>query len=139
MPAAGPSEISSTVGPRRLAVWCHTFSHVLPPSGETSTSAKSLVPRARQSLLKRTMAPGAPLRSSAGMTRLLSSVLPLPRLSLSTMANPPSPPVRLPRGGLWSSVNVQPPASVALTTLQPAGAVGASNDSLSTGGAKCGA
>ena len=41
------------------------------------------------------------------------------------MAKPPSPPVRLPR--LPSSVKVQPPTVVLLTTVQPGGAVGASN------------
>ena len=37
LPAPGPSGISSTVGPRRLAVWCHRFVHVVPLSNEKYT------------------------------------------------------------------------------------------------------
>src|SRR6266540_852846 len=101
LPAAGPREISSTVGPRRLAVWCHSVDQLAPPSVDTSTSAMSPLPTARQ--------------------------------SLSTIAKPPLPPVRLPRPP--GSVKPQPPLSVRLTTLQPAGVLVVSNDSDSNGGA----
>src|SRR6266508_6007278 len=53
LPATEAREISSTVGPRRLAVWCHSVAQVAPPSVEASTSAMSPLPSARQSLLNR--------------------------------------------------------------------------------------
>ena len=62
-----------------------------------------------------------PVRSNDGGVRVVSWFSPWPMWSLSTIAKPPSPPVRLPR--LPGSSKVQPPVvPSALTTLQPSGA-----------------